>query len=196
MKKKSIGISVFGYENKEKHLIYVSKKCCEGKHVNLLLIDKYGKRHYVLTKEFNRFMYNHTLHRRKKDYSRYSLPAVSTEEILKFHIKDNFKINGKQKIMMPKKSEYVRFKNYERKIKSPFIIYAGFESILVIENNRKLNPEESYTQKYQKHLPCSYSYKLVYVDDKFSKSFMTYIGENAVYNFINNMIEESIYCYK
>ena len=38
---------------------------------------------------------------------------------------------------MSKKGEYVRFKNYERKIKSPFIIYADFESILVLENNRK-----------------------------------------------------------
>ena len=28
-KKNSIGISVLGYENKEKHPIYVSKKCCE-----------------------------------------------------------------------------------------------------------------------------------------------------------------------
>ena len=28
-KMNSIGISVFGYENKEKHPIYVSKKCCE-----------------------------------------------------------------------------------------------------------------------------------------------------------------------
>ena len=28
-KKISISISVFGYLNKEKHLIYVSKKCCE-----------------------------------------------------------------------------------------------------------------------------------------------------------------------
>ena len=27
-KKISICISVFGYENKEKYLIYVSKKCC------------------------------------------------------------------------------------------------------------------------------------------------------------------------
>ena len=27
-KKNSIGISAFGYENKEKHPIYVSKKCC------------------------------------------------------------------------------------------------------------------------------------------------------------------------
>ena len=36
-KKNSIGISVFGYENKEKYPIYVSKKCCEEKHVDLLL---------------------------------------------------------------------------------------------------------------------------------------------------------------
>ena len=32
---------------------------------------------------------------------------------------------------MPKKGDYVKFKNYERKINSPFIIYADFESILV-----------------------------------------------------------------
>ena len=57
------------------------------------------------------------------------LQAFSTEEILKHHIKDCFKINGKQRIMMPKKGEYVKFENYERKIKLPFIIYAGFEII-------------------------------------------------------------------
>ena len=37
-KKNVMGISVFGYENKEKHPIYVSKECCEEKHVDLLLI--------------------------------------------------------------------------------------------------------------------------------------------------------------
>ena len=36
----SIGISVFGYENKEKHPIYLSNKCCEEKHVDLSLIRK------------------------------------------------------------------------------------------------------------------------------------------------------------
>ena len=30
-----------------------------------------------------------------------------------------------------KKGEYVRFKNYERKLKSSFMIYADFERILV-----------------------------------------------------------------
>ena len=32
------------------------------------------------------------------------------------------------------------------------------------------------------------------VDDKFSKSINSYLGEDAVYNFINSMIKESEYC--
>ena len=39
----------FGYENKEKHLvyiyIYISKKWCEKKTIDLLLIVEEGKRH-------------------------------------------------------------------------------------------------------------------------------------------------------
>ena len=34
-------------------------------------------------------------------------------------------------------------KNYERKVKSPFMIYADFESILVPEDNGKQNPDAS-----------------------------------------------------
>ena len=51
-----IGISVFGYKNKEKHPIYVSKKFREEKHVDLLLTREEGKRHYVLIKDFNTVM--------------------------------------------------------------------------------------------------------------------------------------------
>ena len=63
--KNSNGISVFGYENKEQYLIYVSKKCCEDKHVDLLLI---GGRMKSLVKDFNTFMYDHTLHCRRKHF--------------------------------------------------------------------------------------------------------------------------------
>ena len=107
-------------------------------------------------------------------FCRYCLHAFITEEILKRHIKDCFKINAKQSQIMPKKGEYVKFKNFERKIKLPFMIYADFESILVPEDNGKQNPEESYTNKYQKHVACSYGYKLVCVNDKFSKPFKSY----------------------
>ena len=99
-------------------------------------------------------------------------------------IRDYFKINGKQRIIMRQKGEYVKFKNYERKIKSPFIIYTDFTSILVTKDDGKQNPEESHTNKYQKHIACNYFSKLVCVDDKFSKPFQTYLGEDAVCNFI------------
>ena len=39
--------------------------------------------------------------------------------------------------MINKRGEYVRFKDYERKVKSPFIICTDFESILVPEDNGK-----------------------------------------------------------
>ena len=75
---------------------------------------------------------------------------------------------------MSKKGEYVKFRNYGRKIKSPFIIYADFESILVPEDDGKQNPEDSYTNRYQKHIACSYGSKLVCVGENFSKPFKTY----------------------
>ena len=94
-----------------------------------------------------------------------------------------------------KKVECVRFKSFERKIKSPFMIYEDLERILVPEDKGKQNPYKSYTKNIkQKHVAFRYGYKLVCVDDKFSKPFKSYSGEDTVYNFINSMIEESKYC--
>ena len=111
-----INISAFGYENKEKYLIYLSKKCFEDKHIDLLLIGKRQKNHYVLINYFNRFMNDHSLHRGRKHFCRYCLHDFITEEILKRHIQDCLKVNGKQTIKMLKKGEYVNFKSFQRKI--------------------------------------------------------------------------------
>ena len=48
--------------------------------------------------------------------------------------------------------------------------------------------------KRQKHIAYSCGYKLVCVDNKFSKPFIIYLGKNAIYNFISSMIKESKYC--
>ena len=94
---------------------------------------------------------------------------------------------------MSKKGEYIKFKKYEGKIWSLFAIFVDFEIILVPEINGKQNPEDSYTNKLQKHVACSCGYKLVCVDDNFSKPFKIYLGKDAVYNVINSMIKESKY---
>ena len=193
-KKNPIDIGAFGYENKEKHPIYFSKKCCEEKLVDLLLIGEEGKRHYVLIKDFNTFMYDLSLHRGKNIFAVIAYRLLVQKKTLESHIKDCSKINSKQRIIMPKKGEFIKFEYHERKIKFSFITFADFERILVPENNGKQYPEESYTNKYRKHMACSYGYKLVCVNYKFSKPFKAYLGGIAVFNFINSMIKESKYC--
>ena len=95
--KNSIDVSVFGYENKEKHPIHASKTFCEEKHVDLLLIEEKGKRQYVLIKNFDTFMYNHTLHHGKKIFT-----VIVYKLLLQNKYENCFKINDKQRIIMPK----------------------------------------------------------------------------------------------
>ena len=39
-------------------------------------------------------------------------------------------------------------------------------------------------KKNQDHIPCIVAYKLVCVDDKFSRAIVLYRGENTAYKFI------------
>ena len=75
--------------------------------VNLILIGKVGKRHYVPIKKFN-----HTLHRGRKHFC---LQAFSTVEILASHVNDWFKINIKRMIKIPKKVNMLDSKMMEGK---------------------------------------------------------------------------------
>ena len=36
--------------------------------------------------------------------------------------------------------------------------------------------EDSYTKKYQDHFPCSFAYKIVCIDDGFTKQIVVYRG--------------------
>ena len=63
------------------------------------------------------------------------------------------------------------------------MVYTDFESILAPEDTNK------DTNKYQKYVACSYGYKLVCVDNKFSMPSRLYQGEHAAYNFISSIIK-------
>ena len=63
-----------------------------------------------------------------------------------------------------------------------------------VKSNDKNNG--SYTEKYQDYVPCSFAYKVVCVDNKFSKKDVLYRGKNAVYKFIEAILEEYDYCTK
>ena len=51
-------------------------------------------------------------------------------------------------------------------------------------------------KKYHDHAPCSFAYKIVCIDDKFSKPIIVYRCQNAAYKFIKAILEEYKYCTK
>ena len=58
--------------------------------------------HYVLIKNLNTFIYDHTLHCGRKHFYCYCLQTFHTENVLKSHVKDFFKMNDKQMIEISK----------------------------------------------------------------------------------------------
>ena len=56
--------------------------------------------------------------------------------------------------------------------------------------------EGSYSKKYQDHIPCSFPYKLVCLDDIFTKSIVLFRGENAADEFIKAILKKYQYCKK
>ena len=51
-------------------------------------------------------------------------------------------------------------------------------------------------KKYQDPIHCSFAYKVVCVDDQFTKPIFVYRGENAAYEFIKTIFKEYKYCKK
>ena len=66
-KQNAIRINVFGYEKGQPFPIHNSKEEFEDQ-MNLLIITKDEKRHYIFIKDFNAFMYNQSKHKEKKHF--------------------------------------------------------------------------------------------------------------------------------
>ena len=192
IEKQNICINLFGYEEKQKFPIFISKEKFTD-HMELLLITEGENNHYVLIKDFNKFMFNQTKHEHRKHFCMYCLQCFSREDVLTEH--KNISINGKQAIKMPEKGDKVYFKNHHKQLPVPFVIYADFEALTEKVQGCQPNNEKSYTEAYQKHTDCGYGYKVVCCyDDKYSKPVQIYRGENAVYKFMENMLEDVNWC--
>ena len=113
-------------------------------------------------------MYDHTLfYHERKHFCRYILQAFRAREILKQHInisKIALELMVNKGLRWWKKKNTLNSKNFEKnKIKSRFMIYTGFENILVPEDNGKQNNEYSYINKYQKHVKKIWNIKKLVV---------------------------------
>ena len=98
--------------------------------MELLLITEDKNKHYILIKDFNRFMRQQTKHNEKKHFCMHCLQCFSSERVLNNHKDNCIIINGEQAVKMPNKDNNIlKFNNFHKQQPVPFVIYADFEAI-------------------------------------------------------------------
>ena len=128
--------------------------------------------------------------KKKKWFCKSCLQCFNSEKVLIKHNEDCLSINEEKSVKLEER--IIKFENYFKQLPVPFKIYADFECNL---KNVEIY-EGSYTKKYHDHVPCSFAYKIVCIDNKFSKPIVVYRGENAAYEFIEAILKEYKYCKK
>ena len=173
-----ININVFFRENKTIYPVYLSNQCFNDD-LDLLLISN----HYVYIKDFNRLMFNETKNKNEKWFFKSCLQCFSNEKVMKEHKEDCFIVNGCQNVMLEK--GIIEFKGFNKQIPVPFKIYADFECLLKSVDCGVHNDCFSYTSKYQDHVPCSFAYRVVCIDDKYSKDVVLHREKKCCFKIFN-----------
>ena len=163
----SISINVFGFEG----VVYPLRlsKSKRTQIVNLLLISDGEKQHYCLFKSLSRLLSSQVSgHKESISFCLNCLNHFPNGEKLKIHEEYCLK-NQAIRIGMPEKESLVTFIQHNRSIKVPFVVYADFEAfteeIPISEQNEKF----SFTQKYQKHKPSGFCFKIVCFDERYNQ---------------------------
>ena len=181
----NICINVFGYENELVFLIFISEQKFEDS-MDLLLLFEDDKSHCVYIKDFNTFMFHKTKNKDIKWFCKSCLQCFSSKNILIRHKEDYLRSS------VDIEEGIIKFENYSKQLLVPFKIYAHFECNL---QDTEIY-EGSGTKKYNDHVPCSYAYKIVCINDRYSKPIVVYRGENTIYEFIKAILKEYKYCKK
>ena len=192
----NVTINLFGHSDSNDKPIHIypirTLESTHKKEVDLLVTSNSGTNHYVWIKNFDRLCSNVTKDKAKKFFCKRCLQHFSSESNLQKHKEDCMLLTNCQAIEMPLEGEITKFKSFRETIKIPFVIYADLEAILQkLAVTQKQNVCQEQTEKLQKHVACSYGYKVVCCyDDRLSKPFKMYRGLDSVNKFFADIFQE------
>ena len=89
------------------------------------------------------------------------------------------------RIIMPPQDSKVYFKNHVNKVKRPAVVYAEFESLLLLFYCP--HHDQTKTNINTRHLICSFCYIILYSDNTHSDP-VQYRGPNAASTFLKAML--------
>ena len=188
----TISITVFGYKEKGVHPLRNSNNMDREHKIRFMLIEKDGVLHYCLVKNVSRLLSSQvSKHKEKSYFCDRCLNPFWCEKSLNKHL-EYCSNHEAVEIEMPKKGDILKFKNYYKGERVPFMIYADTESLVKPIESCEPNPQNSYTKKYQKHEPISFFYYIKCFDDNVLEPVLrSYTGEDAMQKFVE-WFEEDI----
>ena len=154
-----LAVHVFGFEDGYVFPLRISE--VKGKIIDLLWLKQDEKAHFCWIRSLSRLLSNQvTKHNGEVVFCRRCLNHFPNEKSLEKHVTSCSQFKT-VRIIMPEEGSVVKFKNWHKKMIFPFVIYADFEARQLPIPSSRLNPKESFTEKFRKHIPCSFAFHLV-----------------------------------
>ena len=157
----NLSITVFEWssdpdtDNDAGELVALRHGSDHGMEIDLLYLNDGTNTHYLLITNFNGLMRYRTRHNNAMFFCKRCLHGFTSQALQEAH-SSNCKQRLYQTIEMPT-SGVIKFKNFHKQQKRPFVIYCDFEALTTPLHSCSPNPRFSYTSPYQRHIPCSYS---------------------------------------
>ena len=190
-KQNPYSINVYGWTRTSVYPLRISKHENEES-INLILLTNNGNNHYCWIRRMSALVASQTnKHKGIKYVCKYCCNSFPTEVSLEKHIEYCSRQKA-VKVIMPEKGTMLSFKNYQRKMRVPFVVYADFEAFTEGISTCSPNDDKSYTNQYQKHKPCSFSYYIkCFNGELFPPQLRHYTikerGENVGKVFVENL---------
>ena len=168
------GINVFSVDNRIFYPLRMVKKDCLNT-IDLFLYEEEGKFHYTLIKNISRLLRSQITSRTNEPIQicKRCFSHFTKYELLQKHI-EYCSNNETVSVKMPKQDTMLYFKNYDKQLPVPFVVYADFECFTKPMNTCSPNPKESYNYNYQMHEPSGFCFYIKgVVDTKFEPIIFT-----------------------
>ena len=178
----NIRICVVGCEKRNLFPLYVSKEKADAVQIDLLLY----KGHYYLIKDLSRLLSKSvSKNGHKVHFCRHCFAHFMSEVRLENHL--SLCQQTTQKYSMPAPRTVLKYNNYEKQYKAPFVLYCDFETMIVRCNK---DAGQSKSKKIAEHRPISFGVARVCTNSKYSKRPHIYRGENCVERFVSYIQDE------
>ena len=83
----------------------------------------------------------------------------------------------------------LKYNHGEKSLKTPFVIYADLECLLIKQQSCQNNPNESYTERKVIHEACGYALTLVSLSDSKQNKRSFHRGKDCIRRFYSDLNE-------